>query len=109
MSFAAAAVLVALAIAVGVPAVVLGLAVLRGGRPNWLPLRGRRRVDPNIHAFLMSSVLAVLALAVVFALPLGVAIGGLDHGFTAVEGAFLAVLALAGLGYAWRRGVLRWQ
>jgi NADH:ubiquinone oxidoreductase subunit 3 (subunit A) len=57
----------------------------------------------------MVAVLVVVALALLLVLPWAVAFGGLPHGFTAAEGAFLAVLTLFGLGYAWRRGVLRWQ
>jgi NADH:ubiquinone oxidoreductase subunit 3 (subunit A) len=110
MSFAAAAVLVALATAVGIPLVVLGVAVVLGRRPNWVPLRRRRhRADPNIHAYLMLAVLVVVAVALLFLLPWAVAFGGLAHKFTGAEGVFLAALTLLGLCYAWRRGVLRWQ
>ena len=107
MSLAPAALLVALAVVVGIPLVSLGVAVVLGGRPAWLG--GGRRVEPGIQTFLMLAVLAVFALALLFVLPWAVAFGGLPHGFTALEGAFLAVLTLFGLGYAWRRGVLRWQ
>jgi len=109
MSFAAAAVLVFLAVAVGIPAVTVGVAFALAGRPNWLARRGRRRIEPTIHAYLMLVVVALFALALLFVVPFAVAFGGLPHGFTGLEGVFLAVLVLAGLGYAWRRGVLHWQ
>jgi NADH-ubiquinone/plastoquinone oxidoreductase subunit 3 len=106
MSFAPAAILVVLAVAVAVPGVVLGVAVLLAGRPKRLLATNR---EPDIHAFLMLVVLGIVAVAAMFLLPFAVAFGGLPHKFTAVEGLFLAVLALLGVGYAWRRGVLRWQ
>ncbi|HEV7677811.1 MAG TPA: NADH-quinone oxidoreductase subunit A [Candidatus Dormibacteraeota bacterium] len=108
MSLAAAALLVFLAVVVAIPALTLGAAVVLAGRPTWLGARGRRG-EPGIQTVLMLSVLVVLAMALLFVLPWAVAFGGLPHGFTAVEGLFLAVLVLAGVGYAWRRGVLRWQ
>jgi NADH:ubiquinone oxidoreductase subunit 3 (subunit A) len=108
MSLAPAALLVFVAVVVAIPAVTLGVAVALAGRPHWLGARGRRG-EPGIHTVLMLSVLVVVALALLVALPWAVAFGGLDHGFTAVEGIFLAVLVLGGAGYAWRRGVLRWQ
>ncbi len=104
MSYVLAAILVFLAVVVAVPGIVLGVAVLAGGRPRVL-----RRGEPGIHTFLMLAVLAVVAVAAAFLLPWAVAFSGLPHAFTGVEGLFLAVLALLGLGYAWRRGVLRWQ
>jgi hypothetical protein len=106
MSYAPAAILVVLAIAVAIPAIVLSLAVLLAGRPTWL---GTAEREPGIHTFLLLVVLAIVAVAAMFLLPWAVAFGGLPHKFTAVEGLFLAVLTLAGVGYAWRRGVLRWQ
>jgi len=106
MPYALAAVLVLLAVAVAVPALVLGVAMAVAGRPHFLGARDR---EPNIHAFLMLVVLAVVAVALAFVVPFAVAFSGLPHRFTGVEGLFLAVLALLGLGYAWRRGVLRWQ
>ena len=106
MSFAAAAILVVLAVALAVPGIVLGVAVLLAGRPHWLRTAGR---ELGIDTFLLLAVLAIVAVAAMFLLPWAVAFGGLPHKFTAVEGLFLAVLTLAGLGYAWRRGVLRWQ
>jgi NADH:ubiquinone oxidoreductase subunit 3 (subunit A) len=104
MSLAPAALLVALAVVVGIPLVTLGIAVALG-RPAWLS----RRAQPGIQTFLMLAVLVVVGLALLFVLPWAVAFGGLPHGFTALEGAFLAVLTLVGLGYAWRRGGLRWS
>jgi NADH:ubiquinone oxidoreductase subunit 3 (subunit A) len=109
MSYAAAAILVFLAVVVGIPLATGGVAVLLAGRPAWLGWGGRRRAEPDIQAFLMLAVLVVVALALLLVVPFGVAFGGLHHGFTAVEGAFLAVLTLIGVGYAWRRGVLRWR
>ena len=110
MSFAAAAVLVALATAVGIPVVVLGAAVLLAGRPGWVRIgRGRRGADPTINAFLMLAVLTVVSLALLFLLPWAVAFGGLPHRFTGAEGLLLAGLTGLGVAYAWRRGVLRWQ
>lgn len=110
MSFAAAAVLVALATSVGIPLVVVGAALLLAGRPRWLAVPGRgRRAQPDIHAYLMVVVLVIVAVALFFLLPWAVAFGGLPHKFTGAEGLFLAVLTLLGAGYAWRRGVLRWQ
>src|SRR5919206_4623737 len=107
MSYVLAAILVFLGVVVGIPAVTLGLALLLGGRPRWLerPRRGARRpTEPGIQAYLMLVVLVVLALALLLLVPWVAAFAGLPAGFTAVEGAFLAVLALLGLGYAWRRG-----
>jgi NADH:ubiquinone oxidoreductase subunit 3 (subunit A) len=109
MSFALAAVLEFLALAIAVPAITLGAAVLVAGRPAWV--RGPRatRPEPGIQTFLMLAVLTVVDLALVFLLPWAAAFGGLPHTVTAVEGLVLAVLTAAGAGYAWRRGVLRWQ
>jgi NADH:ubiquinone oxidoreductase subunit 3 (subunit A) len=105
MSYVPAAILVFLAVVVAIPAIVLGLAVLPAGRAPRV-LRGG---DPGIQTFLMLTVLVVLAVAAMFLVPWAVAFAGLPHRFTGVEGLFLAVLALVGLGYAWRRGVLRWR
>ena len=107
MSFAPAAVLVFLAIAVGIPVVTLALAMVLAGRPAWPGRGGGRRTQPGIQAFLMLTVLVVLDAALVFLLPWAVAFGGLPHRFTSVAGLFLAVLTLVGVGYAWRRGALR--
>jgi len=104
MSVAPAALLEFLAIAVAIPALTLGVAVLLGGRHAWLS-RGRR-AEPGIQSFLMLAVLVVVDLALVFLLPWAVAFGGLSHRVTAIEGVFLAALTLFGLGYAWRRGAL---
>jgi hypothetical protein len=114
MSFAPAALLEFLAIAVAIPAVTLGLAILRGGVPAWMRpggrgASGREQAQPGIQSFLMLALLLVVDLALVFVLPLAVAFGGLPSRDTAVEGAFLAALILVGAGYAWRRGVLRWR
>jgi NADH:ubiquinone oxidoreductase subunit 3 (subunit A) len=106
MSFAAAALLDFLVIVVAIPAVVLGVAVLLGGRPAWL---GRRRAEPGIHGFLMISVLSVLAIALLFLVPFAASFGALRHRESAALGLFLALLVLLGLGYAWRRGVVRWS
>ena len=106
MAFAPAAILVVLALGVAVPAIVLGVAVLLAGRPRWRPIA---RGHADIHTYLMLVVLSVVAVAAMFLLPFAVAFGGLPHKFTGGEGLFLAVLVLGGVGYAWRRGVLRWQ
>jgi len=110
MSYALAAIVVAVAVVVVVPAITLGLAVLLGGRPAWMaPPRRARRAEPSIQAFLMLVVLVIVDVAVLLLVPWAAALGNLPAGFTAVEGAFLAVLTLLGVAYAWRRGVLRWQ
>lgn len=106
MPYAVAAILAFLVVCVAVPGLVLGLAMAVAGRPRWL---GGRDREPDIRSFLMLVVLAVVALALAFVVPFAVAFSGLPHAFTGVLGLFLAVLALLGLGYAWRRGVLRWQ
>ena len=106
MSFALATVLVVLAVAVGLPATVLGIAVLLAGRPRWL---GDRRREPGIQSFLMLAVLSVVAVFWAFVVPFGVAFGGLSHRFTGAAGLFMFVLMLLGIGYAWRRGALRWE
>ena len=106
MSFAPAAVLVFLAVVVAVPGIALGVSMLAAGRPRWIR---RRRREPTINSFLMLAGLAIFTVAFAFVVPWAVAFGGLPHRFTAVEGLFLAVLTLLGVGYAWRRGVLRWQ
>ncbi|HZS13629.1 MAG TPA: NADH-quinone oxidoreductase subunit A [Candidatus Dormibacteraeota bacterium] len=111
MPYPVAAILELVAIAVAVPAVTLGVAVLLGGRPSWLDRDRRgRRAEPDIHTFLMLAVLAVVDLGLVFLVPFAVAFGGLHpHRDTALVGLFMAVLTLLGVGYAWRRGVLRWS
>lgn len=103
MSFAPAALLVFLAVVVGVPGITLGVSMLVAGRPRWI---GGRRREPTIDNFLMLEVLAIVTVAFAFVVPWAVAFGGLPHRFTAVEGLFLAALTLFGVGYAWRRGVL---
>jgi hypothetical protein len=105
MSFAAAAVLVFLAIVVAVPGITLGVSLLVAGRPRWLR---RRRREPTIESFLMLVVVSIVSVAFAFVVPWAVAFAGLPHRFTAVEGLFLAALMLLGVGYAWRRGVLHW-
>jgi NADH:ubiquinone oxidoreductase subunit 3 (subunit A) len=103
MSFAAAAVLVFLAVAVAVPGITLGVSMLVAGRPRWI---SRRRREPTINTFLMLVALAIVTVAFAFVVPWAVAFGGLPHHFTAVEGLFLAALTLFGAGYAWRRAAL---
>ena len=105
MSFAVATILVVLAVAVAAPAVVLAVAVVLAGRPPWLSARDRQ---PDIHTYLLLVVLAIAAVALAMVVPFAVAFSDLPHRFTGVLGVFLAVLILLGLGYAWRRGVLRW-
>ncbi len=106
MPFAAAAILAVLAVAVAAPALALGAVALLAGRPRRLDLRDPQ---PSIQTFLMLAVLAVVAVALAFAVPFAVAFASLPHGFTAVEGLFLAALTVLGVAYAWRRGALRWQ
>lgn len=106
MPYAVATILVVLAVAVALPAIVLGLATLVAGPPPWLARRG---TQPGIQAYLMLVVLAIVAVSAAFLLPFAVAFGGLPHRFTGVEGLFLAVLIALGVGYAWRRGALRWD
>lgn len=107
MSFFAAALLDFLVIGVAVPALTLGVAVLIGGRAPWMG-RGRR-AEPGIHGFLMLAVLTVVAVALLFIVPFAASFGVLHHRESAALGLFLAVLVLLGVGYAWRRGVLRWS
>jgi NADH:ubiquinone oxidoreductase subunit 3 (subunit A) len=112
MSFAAAALLEFLGLVVLAPALVLGVAVLLAGRPGWMarPERGRRAAaEPGIQTFLMLAVLAVVGIALVFVVPFAVAMSPLGHRETGLLGLFLAVLVALGVGYAWRRGALRWQ
>jgi NADH:ubiquinone oxidoreductase subunit 3 (subunit A) len=109
MSYAVAAVVVFVAMVVVVPAVTLGIALTWARRPTWLARDRAHRRQPDIHAYLMLVVVAVMALALAFVIPFAAAFGSLRHGFTGAEAIFLAVLVLLGLGYAWRRGVLRWQ
>lgn len=110
MSFLPALIVEVLVIAVAVPALSLAVAVMLLGRPAWLGRpRGGRRAEPGIHSFLLLCVLVVVDLALVFVVPFVGAWGSQGHRYTAVIGLFLAVLALLGLGYAWRRGVLRWD
>jgi NADH:ubiquinone oxidoreductase subunit 3 (subunit A) len=106
MSYPLATILVFLAIAVAVPAVTVALVTPVAGRPRWLPWRRR---EPGIQTYLVLAVVATFAVALAFVLPFAVAFGSLPHAFTGVEGIFLAVLALLGVAYAWRRGVLRWS
>jgi type IV secretory pathway VirB2 component (pilin) len=109
MSYAVAAIVVFLAMVVAVPAVTLAIALTWARRPTWLARDRAHRRRPDIHAYLMLVVVALMAVALAFVIPFAAAFGSLRHGFTGAEGLFLAVLALIGLGYAWRRGVLRWQ
>ena len=106
MSYPVAAIVVFLTAAVAAPALALGVAVLLAGRPRWLQ---RKRREPGIEAFLMLVVLCIAAVAVALAGPFAAAVGVLPHRFTGAVGLFLGVLIAAGVGYAWRRGVLRWE
>lgn len=110
MSFVAALVVELLVIAVAIPAVTLALAVMLLGRPAWMgrPARGRR-AEPGIGSFLVICVLVVVGLALLFLVPLVGAWTSQEHRYTALIGLFLGLLALLGVGYAWRRGVLRWD
>ena len=110
MSFAAALIVEFLVVVVAIPAVTLSVAVMLGGAPAWLRRGSRgRRAEPGIHSFLLLCVLVVVDLALLFVVPLVGAWGSQEHRYTVVVAAFLGVLALLGLGYAWRRGVLRWD
>lgn len=110
MSFAAALIVELLVVAVAIPGLVLAVAVMLGGRPAWMRRGARgRRAEPGIHTFLLLCVLVVFAVALMFVVPLVGAWGSQEHRDTALIGLFLGVLATLGLGYAWRRGVLRWD
>ena len=106
MSYPVAVILVFLTVAVAAPALTLAIAVALAGRPTWLE---RKRREPGIESFLMLVVLAIVAVALAFVVPFAAAFGVLPHRFTGVVGLFLGVLTAAGVGYAWRRGVLRWE
>jgi NADH:ubiquinone oxidoreductase subunit 3 (subunit A) len=110
MSFLPALVVELLVVAVAVPALTLAVAVMLLGRPAWLGgTRRQRRAEPGIQSFLLLCVLVVVDLALVFVVPFVGAWTSQGHRYTALIGLFLAVLVLLGLGYAWRRGVLRWD
>lgn len=107
MSYTALAIIELLAVVAGIPAIVLGIAFLLGGRPAWLG--GGRRAEPGIQSFLVIAVLTVVAVAMAFLVPFAASFGVLRHRESAALGLLLGFLVLGGVGYAWRRGVLRWD
>ncbi len=109
MSFLAALIVETLVIVVAIPAAALGLGIAVGGRPAWMRERAQRRPEPGIQTFLMLCLLTVVAVGLMFIVPFVGAWGSQEHRFTALIGLFLGVLALLGVAYAWRRGVLRWD
>lgn len=111
------------AVAVGIPAGTLALALLLGRvlgtrRPHpakddtyesGMPTIGTAWFQFRVQYYLYALLFVVFDVEVLFIVPWAVAYRGLDQGFAFAEMAVFIVLLLAGLAYAWGKGALRWE
>lgn len=110
-------------VALGIPAATLGLSLLAGRalgvrRPHaakddtyesGMPTRGPAWVQFRVQYYLYALIFVLFDVEILFVVPWAVAYRRLDHGFAVAEIALFVGVLLAGLGYAWRRGALRWE
>lgn len=111
------------AVAVGIPAGTIALAmwlnrVLGTRRPN--PAKddtyesGMSTIGPawiqfRVQYYLYALLFVLFDVEVLFLVPWAVAYRGLDRGYAFAEMMLFIGLVVAGLLWAWRRGALRWE
>lgn len=111
------------AVAVGIPAgtlaLSLGLGRLLGIRrphpakddtyESGMPTIGSAWFQFRVQYYVYALLFVVFDVEVLFVVPWAVAYRGLDRAYAFAEIAVFILLLLAGLGYAWGKGALRWE
>ena len=110
-------------VALGIPLGTLAIALLSNRvlgtrRPNpakddtyesGMSTIGPSWVQFHIQYYLYALIFVLFDVEVLFIVPWAVAYRGLDRGYAFAEIALFIGLLLGGLGYAWRKGALRWE